>query len=56
MKIAWFTPFTRKSAIGKISALICEELAKNHEVEVWTQHREELIATTVHVVAIAQDG
>ena len=56
MKIAWFTPFTRKSAIGKISALICEELAKNHEVEVWTQHREELIATTVPVVSFAQDG
>ena len=56
MKIAWFTPFTRKSAIGKISALICEELAKNHEVEVWTQHQEELIATTVPVVSFTQNG
>ena len=56
MKIAWFTPFTQKSAIGKISALICEELAKSHEVEVWTQHQEELIATTVPVVSFTPEG
>ena len=51
MKIAWFTPFVRQSAIGKIGALICEKLAENHEVEIWTQHTEDLIETSVPVTS-----
>lgn len=49
MKIAWFTPFVKTSAIGKISALICEELSRGHEVHVWTSDQEELHEVSVPV-------
>ena len=35
MKIAWFTPLSNKSAIGRASVLIVRELAKLADVEVW---------------------
>jgi glycosyltransferase involved in cell wall biosynthesis len=35
MKIAWFTPFSRKSAIGKYSAIILDELTRSHQVRVF---------------------
>jgi glycosyltransferase involved in cell wall biosynthesis len=31
MRIAWFTPFNRRSAIGHYSAIVCTELRKAHE-------------------------
>ena len=49
MKIAWFTPFVQTSAIGKVGAELCEELKKEHEVEIWTAHRDNLIETDVPV-------
>lgn len=49
MKIAWFTPFVKASAIGKVSAQICEELSRHHAVEIWTQHKEDLQETSVPV-------
>ena len=49
MKIAWFTPFVKTSAIGKVSAQICEELSRHHAVEIWTPHREDLKETSVPV-------
>ena len=49
MKIAWFTPFVKTSAIGKVSAQICEELSRHHAVEIWTPHREDLQETSVPV-------
>ena len=52
MRIAWFTPFVKKSAIGKVGAQICEELAKEHNVEVWTAHTQDLIETSVPVRTI----
>lgn len=36
MKIAWFTPFSRKSAIGQYSAIIIQELSNSAEVTVYT--------------------
>ena len=50
MKIAWFTPFTKTSAIGKVSAQVCEKMICQHDVEIWTQHSSDLISTTVPVV------
>ncbi len=35
MKIAWFTPFCRASAIGHYSALILDQLTREHEVTVF---------------------
>lgn len=36
MRIAWFTPFSTKSAIGYYSKLACDELCKSHEVTIYT--------------------
>lgn len=35
MKIAWFTPFSKNSAIGKYSQSITNELIKECEVDLW---------------------
>lgn len=35
MRIAWFTPFSSHSAIGKYSQIIVEELARSHSVELF---------------------
>jgi glycosyltransferase involved in cell wall biosynthesis len=35
MKIAWFTPFSVQSAIGRASAAIVAELSKDSTVDVW---------------------
>jgi glycosyltransferase involved in cell wall biosynthesis len=49
MKIAWFTPFCNKSAIGKVSKIICEELIKTEHVDIWTASKEDIIETVVKV-------
>lgn len=55
MNIAWFTPFSNKSAIGKVSRQICEELAKSCNVDIWTHHKEDLIETDVKVIIFEQN-
>jgi len=50
MKIAWFTPFSNTSAIGRVSREICEVLAENNDVDIWTQHKENLIETNLNVI------
>jgi len=48
MKLAWFTPFATNSAIGKVSRIICEELAKNYYVDIWTPKHTEYLTTHVN--------
>jgi glycosyltransferase involved in cell wall biosynthesis len=40
MKIAWFTPFSRASAIGRFSRLISERLASQAVVDLWITEAE----------------
>lgn len=49
MKIAWFTPFSNKSAIGMVSKEICEELSQQAEVTIWTYSDLDLIDTTIKI-------
>ena len=35
MRIAWFTPFEKESAIGKYSKHACEALSKVADVEIF---------------------
>ncbi len=35
MRIAWFTPFSKKSAIGQCSSSVVERLTKSHEITVF---------------------
>ncbi len=43
MRIAWFTPFTRKSAIGRFSQAATRELAKAVQVDLWIADVEDLL-------------
>lgn len=50
MRIAWFTPFSRKSAIGKYSQAITKELAKSAAVDLWLSDTAEMLDTELNVV------
>src|SRR5260221_9075218 len=47
MRIAWFTPFSTKSAIGKCSQGITDQLSKNCEVDLWLFETENLLDTNL---------
>lgn len=49
MRIAWFTPYSQRSAIGKCSRTIVTALAKRHEVEVWHFDSDEILDAPVPV-------
>jgi glycosyltransferase involved in cell wall biosynthesis len=52
MNIAWFTPFSTQSAIGKYSAIATKELSKQHHVDIWmpkTDHQIETLLNTYEV-------
>lgn len=55
MKIAWFTPFSKKSAIGMVSREICEELVKHCEVKLFTPDSENLIEATISIQSFSKD-
>lgn len=46
MRIAWFTPFSDDSAIGKYSQSITNELVKYCEVEIWTSKGDKSLHET----------
>jgi glycosyltransferase involved in cell wall biosynthesis len=43
MKIAWFTPLDRESAIAECSRLVVGELARHCDVDVWTREAGDLV-------------
>ena len=49
MRIAWFTPFSKKSAIGLYSKYACEALGEKHDVQIYTPHADELYETALQV-------
>ena len=51
MRFAWFTPFTRASAIGTFSRHVVERLAQEADVRLWVAAGEEdLQETAVEIV------
>jgi glycosyltransferase involved in cell wall biosynthesis len=56
MRIAWFTPFDIKSAIGRVGRDICEELHRHYEVDIWTACKGELIKTDVNIIKFQPDS
>lgn len=46
MKIAWFTPFSENSAIGRYSRSITSELIKNCDVDIWTSESDKRLHET----------
>jgi glycosyltransferase involved in cell wall biosynthesis len=53
VKIAWFTPLSRRSAIGEFSVHVTAELAKLAQVEIWTSDEPPLHEASVPVIAYA---
>lgn len=51
MRIAWFTPYGRGSAIGRASRLIVEELARSVEVDIWHPAAKQLHDAPVRTIA-----
>lgn len=53
MKIAWFTPFHIRSAIGEFSQHVVRELARCADVEIWTSDEAPLLDSDVPLVSYA---
>lgn len=51
MKIAWFTPFSTTSAIGRASSLITAELGKLAEVDIWHPEAQHTYHTPLKTIA-----
>lgn len=47
MRVAWFTPFSEGSAIGRCSRLVIRELSKRVEVDLWHPSTENPIETDI---------
>jgi len=47
MKIAWFTPFSITSAIGKYSQIATNEISKFHEVDLWIPEKTNILKTSL---------
>ena len=49
MRIAWFTPFTKNSAIGKYSQVVTDGLSKICEIDIWSAESDNLLPTRLKV-------
>ena len=56
MKIAWFTPFSTRSAIGEFSRHITDILAEHAEVEIWTPDTPPLHPTDLRVIGFSPES
>jgi len=52
MKIAWFTPFSKKSAIGKYSQIITDELKNYCDVDLWVPQSDDLLVSNLNIRTI----
>ena len=53
MKIAWFTPFAKASAIGRFSRLVAERLARTADVDIWHPPADELHETKLRTIELS---
>jgi glycosyltransferase involved in cell wall biosynthesis len=56
MRIAWFTPFSTRSAIGEFSRHITDTLSEHAEVEIWTQDTPPLHPTDLRVIGFSSES
>ena len=50
MKIAWFTPFQKASAIGRFSRSVTNQLARHAQVDLWVADSEDIHETALRVI------
>jgi glycosyltransferase involved in cell wall biosynthesis len=56
MRIAWFTPFSTRSAIGEFSRHITDVMSEHAEVEIWTQDTPPLHPTDLRVIGFSSES
>jgi glycosyltransferase involved in cell wall biosynthesis len=56
MRIAWFTPFSTRSAIGEFSRHITDVLAEHEEVVIWTPETAPLHPTDLQVINFSAES
>jgi glycosyltransferase involved in cell wall biosynthesis len=56
MRIAWCTPYSRHSAIGRVSSLIVEELLRLAEVDIWHPQTAEPLETPARRITPLMGG
>jgi glycosyltransferase involved in cell wall biosynthesis len=56
VRIAWFTPFSTRSAIGEFSAHVTRVLARHAEVEIWTSDEPPYWDTELRVIGFSQES
>jgi glycosyltransferase involved in cell wall biosynthesis len=56
MRIAWFTPFSNRSAIGEFSKHITDILSEHAEVEIWTPDLQPLHQTDLPVIGFSPES
>jgi glycosyltransferase involved in cell wall biosynthesis len=56
VKIAWFTPLSRRSAIGEFSVHVTAELARFADVELWVADEPPFLRTQLPVVTYSQES
>jgi glycosyltransferase involved in cell wall biosynthesis len=54
MKIAWFTPFSIKSAIGKYSQSVTNELTGSCTVDLWVNETRDLLPTGLNCFSMSE--
>jgi glycosyltransferase involved in cell wall biosynthesis len=54
MKVAWFTPFSPRSAIGQCSRLVVDELRRHCDVDIWTPEGGVRLDANVTVIPFGQ--
>jgi glycosyltransferase involved in cell wall biosynthesis len=50
MRIAWFTPFHRQSAIGCFSQIVTNKLANKHVVDLWITPQQDTLETRLNTI------
>jgi len=50
MRIAWFTPFHHRSAIGRVGLAVAEELSRNAEVDIWHPAASDILKTQLKTI------
>ncbi len=53
-KVAWFTPFHKKSSIGQFSQGVTQQLATQAQVNLWVAETDDLLDTSLRVVPYAR--
>jgi hypothetical protein len=56
MRLAWFTPFSHSSAVGRFSQAVTAELSKHASIDLWINDPGDLLPASLRVVQYGSEG